>query len=414
MTLKKSSLDYHRKPSPGKIGIISKKLTKTKEQLSLAYTPGVAYPSLEIKNNPNDVWNYTFKSNTIAIVTDGSRVLGLGNIGPKAALPVMEGKSVLFKLLGDVDAFPICLNTQNVDEIVETVKRISPVFGGINLEDIVAPKCFYIEKKLIEKLDIPVFHDDQHGTAVVVLAGLINALKLIGKELTEVKIVINGAGAAGIAITKILLKKGAKNIILCDSRGAIYADRKKHMSSVKKEIAKKTNLNNEKGNLRDVIKGADVFIGVSVANCVTKSMVRNMTHNPIVFALSNPIPEIMPNKAKEAGAKVVATGRSDFPNQINNVLAFPGIFRGMLDVRAKKINDAMKIAAAEAIANIVGNKIKKDYIIPDALDFRVVPKVASAVVKAAMESKVAQKQIKDLDNYEKNVVNRIRRVKFLR
>jgi len=376
--IKKEALKLHKKEK-GKIEIKSKVPLRTKKDLSLAYTPGVAYPCLEIKKNKGNIYKYTSKGNTVAIVTDGSAVLGLGNIGAYAALPVMEGKAILFKEFGNIDAIPLCLDTQNVEEIIDIVKKIAPTFGGINLEDISAPRCFLIERRLSEELDIPVFHDDQDGTAIVVLAALTNALKIVNKKIENVKIVINGAGAAGIAITKILYKAGARNIILCDREGIIYKGRKENMNFAKEEILNFI-IADKKGSLKDAMKEADVFIGVSGPNLVTKEMVKSMNKYPIVFAMSNPVPEIMPDEAKKAGAYIVGTGRSDFPNQINNLLAFPGIFRGAFDGKAKKITEKMKISASHAIANyITEKKLSPDYIIPSALDKNVAKTVAKAV-----------------------------------
>ncbi len=376
----KKSLKLHEKHR-GKIETRSKVPVRTKNDLSLAYTPGVAEPCRQIYRNPKDIYKYTNKGNMVAVVTDGSAVLGLGNIGAKAGMPVMEGKCILFKEFAGVDAFPICLDTQNTDEIIETVKRIAPGFGGINLEDISAPRCFEIEKRLIKELDIPVFHDDQHGTAVVVLAGLINALKVTKKKLGEVRIVISGVGAAGVAVTKLLVSYGAKpnKIYLCDSKGAIYRGRA-HLNEVKKELAKITNTQCIKGGLEDIINGVDVFIGVSKPNLLTSKMIKSMAKKPIIFAMANPEPEIMPNIAKKAGVAIIATGRSDFPNQINNVLGFPGIFRGVLDAGIRIIDDKIKIAAAEAIAKCVVNP-SSDVIIPSALDKKVAKKVALAIKK---------------------------------
>ncbi|MCX7917588.1 MAG: NAD-dependent malic enzyme [bacterium] len=381
--LKKEALKLHKKVK-GKLEIKPKVPLKTKSDLSLAYTPGVAIPCLEIKEDKNKVYEYTWKGNSVAIVTDGSAVLGLGNIGPYAALPVMEGKAILFKQFGEVDAIPVCLDTQEVEEIIDIVKKISPAFGGINLEDISAPRCFIIEKRLNEELDIPVFHDDQDGTAIVVLAGLINALKLVKKKIEDVKIVINGAGAAGIAITKMLYKVGARKILLCDREGIIYKGRKENMNFAKEEITEYL-LESKKGNLKDAMKGSDVFIGVSGPNLVTEEMVKSMNKYAIVFAMSNPIPEIMPDRAKKAGAYIVGTGRSDFPNQINNLLAFPGIFRGTFDAKAKKITEKMKISASYAIANYIPeNKLSPSFIIPSALDKNVAKAVAKAVKESAI------------------------------
>ncbi len=385
------SLKLHREKK-GKIAVISKVKVESMEDLSLAYTPGVAEACREITRNPDAVWEVTSKWNMVAVVTDGTAILGLGDIGPEAGLPVMEGKCVLFKRFADIDAFPICLKTKDVDKIVETVALLEPSFGGINLEDIAAPRCFEVERKLQEKVDIPVFHDDQHGTAVIVLAGLLNALKLVGKELSDVKIVVNGAGSAGTAITKLLLSQGAKNIIVCDKFGALYRGNP-NMNWAQAELAEKTNPQNYKGDLKGAIKGADVFIGVSAPGVLTKEMVKTMNEKPIIFAMANPTPEIFPDEAKEAGAYIVATGRSDYPNQINNCLGFPGIFRGALDVRASKITEKMKLAAAQALASLVSDEeLSPDYIVPKALDERVVPTVAKAVSEAAIKEGVARKK----------------------
>ena len=382
-TLEQQSILLHKKIK-GKLEIKSKVPLKTSLDLSLAYTPGVAGPSRKIAQKNDSVYDYTNKWNTIAVVTDGSAVLGLGNIGPEAALPVMEGKCILFKEFANVDAIPICLATQDVETIVKTVSLISPSLGGINLEDISSPRCFLVEEKLKKLLSIPVFHDDQHGTAVVVFAALINALKIIDKKLPQIKIVLNGAGAAGIAITKFLHNAGAKDVILCDRAGTIYRGRKKNMNFAKEEIAEGTNRNLVKGDLKKAMKGADLFIGVSAPNLVTKEMVRSMDKNSIIFAMANPDPEIMPKLALAAGARIVGTGRSDFPNQINNLLAFPGILRGALDARAKEITEKMKIAAALAIANMVKPKdLREDHIIPSPLNKNVAKAVARAVFKAA-------------------------------
>lgn len=389
MDIRTKALALHR-DNKGKIAIQSKIELKDKEDLGLAYTPGVAEPCKEIHRDRNLVWEYTFKGNIIAVVTDGSAVLGLGNIGPEAALPVMEGKCVLFKKFGNVDAFPLCLGTQDVDKIVETVKLVSPTLGGINLEDISAPRCFEIEKRLKEEIDIPVFHDDQHGTAIVVAAAMINALKVVKKSLKDIKIVVNGAGAAGMAITNLLMNMGAGDVILCDSKGAIYQGRAEGMNPYKEEIAQRTNKEGAK-TLAEALQGADAFIGVSVGGVLTQDMVRTMAQEAIVMAMANPVPEIYPDEAKAAGAKVVGTGRSDFPNQINNVLAFPGIFRGALDVRARDINEEMKIAAANALASLVSeDKLGPDFIITDVFDPRVGSVVAKAVAKAARDSGVAR------------------------
>ncbi len=378
MEIKKEALRLHSEKK-GKIEIISKVKIQDKKDLSLAYSPGVAEPCLEIKNNPEKVYDYTSKGNLIAVISDGSAVLGLGNIGPEASLPVMEGKAILFKEFANIDAFPLILNTQNVEEIIKTIKIISKGFSGINLEDISAPRCFEIEERLNKELDIPVFHDDQHGTAIVVLAGLINSLKIVEKKVSEVKVVINGAGAAGIAISKLLNKYGFRNIILVDTEGAINKSRI-NLNKYKQEISE-FNLKDESGSLEKVIKNADVFIGVSLGNLVTSSMVKSMNKDPIIFALANPIPEISPDLALKAGARIVATGRSDFPNQVNNVLAFPGVFRGILDSRVKKINEEMKISAAEALASLIKDEVREDYILPDIFDKRVVKEVSEAIIK---------------------------------
>lgn len=377
----------------GKIEVIARAPVSSKEDLAIAYTPGVAAPCLEISDNVDLSYKYTRRSNLVAVVTDGTAVLGLGDIGPEAGMPVMEGKCALFKAFGDVDAFPLCIRSKEVDDIVKTVKLLAGSFGGVNLEDISAPRCFEIEKRLKEdpEVDIPIFHDDQHGTAVITLAGMINALKLTGKHIDDISVVVSGAGAAAIAITKLLISRGLKDVVLCDRRGAVYKGRGQNMNPVKNEIAEITNQQGKKGLLADVIKGADVFIGVSAPGVLTEEMVKTMAPNPIIFACANPTPEIMPDQALEAGAAVVATGRSDFPNQVNNVLAFPGIFRGALDVRASDINDAMKIAAADAIASLVSDdELKAEYILPDAFDPRVGPAVAKAVAQAARDSGVAR------------------------
>ena len=374
----------------GKIEVVCRCPLEDKDDLSLAYTPGVAQPCLEIQKDVNKSYELTRRSNLVAVVTDGTAVLGLGDIGPEAGMPVMEGKCALFKAFGDVDAVPICVRSKEVDDIVKTVSLIAGSFGGINLEDISAPRCFEIEEKLKETCDIPIFHDDQHGTAVVTLAALLNALKLTGKKMEEIKVVTSGAGAAGIAIIKLLIAMGLKNVILCDRKGAIYEGRE-GLNKEKEEMAKITNRDHEAGTLAEVLKGADVFIGVSAPGCVTQDMVRSMNENPILFPMANPTPEIMPDLAKEAGAAVVGTGRSDFPNQINNVLAFPGIFRGALDVRAKDINDPMNAAAAHAIANLIDeSELRADYIIPDPFDPRVKEAVSAAVAKVARETGAAR------------------------
>ncbi|MBU2068202.1 NAD-dependent malic enzyme [Patescibacteria group bacterium] len=378
MNYYKKSLELHAKKK-GKLEIKSKLPLNNKTDLSVAYTPGVAEPCREIAKNPAEVYKYTIKGNSVAVVTNGSAVLGLGNIGAQAALPVMEGKCVLFKKFANIDAYPICLDTQNPKEIIKAVKLIAPGFGGINLEDIKAPDCFEVEEKLEKELDIPVFHDDQHGTAIVTLAALINSLKIVNKKADQIKIIINGAGAAGIAVTKLLLAYGVKNIILIDSTGTIYPGREK-LNSAKKEIAKVTNLKKENGKIEHVIKGADVFIGISVANVLKSEWVKIMAPKSIVFAMANPVPEIMPNQAKKAGAMIIATGRSDFPNQINNVLAFPGIFRGLLDNRAKKVTLKMKLEVAKTLASIVKNPTP-DKIIPSVFDKQIVKRISQSIKK---------------------------------
>lgn len=397
LTLREEALHMHR-VNKGKLESKSKVQVRNANDLSLAYSPGVAEPCKEIYDKPETVYDYTMKGNMVAVVSDGTAVLGLGNIGPEAALPVMEGKAVLFKSFAGVDAFPICLGTTDVEKIIETVKLLEPTFGGINLEDIAAPNCFVIEERLKKETNIPVFHDDQHGTAIVTVAGLVNALKLVGKSMTEIKVVANGAGAAGIAIMKLLYTYGVRDIIMCDTKGAIYEGRPFGMNDIKNEIAKYTNRNQETGSLADALKGADVFIGVSVAGALTGEMIQTMNADPIIFAMANPTPEIMPEEAKKAGAKVIGTGRSDFPNQVNNVLAFPGIFRGALDVRATHINEKMKVAAVEAIASLVSeDELSADYVIPAPFDSRVAPEVAAAVAKAAMETGVARIKVDPLE-----------------
>ncbi|WP_125153412.1 NAD(P)-dependent malic enzyme [Clostridium rectalis] len=384
MNIKEEALKLHC-DNIGKLEIKGKISVRNRKDLSLAYSPGVAEPCIEIAKDKQKVYKYTMKSNTVAVVSNGTAVLGLGNIGASASIPVMEGKALLFKEFSGIDAFPICLDTEDPEKVIETVKLISPMFGGVNLEDIKAPECFYIEDRLKKELDIPVFHDDQHGTAIVVLAGLFNSLKLVKKDLREVKILINGAGSAGIAICKLLLKAGAKNIVMCDIFGALVEGDNK-LNSSQTEIAKLTNRNLEKGTLEDVIKNKDVFIGVSAPNIVTREMISTMNKDSIVFAMANPTPEIMPDEAKMGGARIVATGRSDFPNQINNVLVFPGIFRGALDVKAKEINDEMKLAAAKGLANIIcDEKLDDDYIIPDPFNKDVCESVAKEVRKIAKE-----------------------------
>jgi len=389
MDYAKESLRLHYEWK-GKLEMTPRAAVDNKEALSLAYTPGVAQPCLEIQKDVSKSYELTRRWNTVAVVTDGSAVLGLGDIGPEAGMPVMEGKCVLFKAFGGVDAIPLCVRSQNVDEIVNTVALLAGSFGGVNLEDISAPRCFEIEEKLKARCDIPIFHDDQHGTAVITLAGLTNALKVVNKRPDEVRIVINGAGAAAISITKLLLSAGFRDITLCDRRGAIYEGRSDGMNWIKEEIAQKTNRSKRTGMLADMLVGADVFIGVSAPGVVTTDMVRTMAKDAILFACANPTPEIFPDDAKAGGAAVVATGRSDYPNQINNVLAFPGIFRGALDARASDINDAMKIAAAHALADLVGDDLSADYIIPAAFDPRVRDAVASAVEQAARNSGVAK------------------------
>lgn len=390
MDYAKESLRQHEQWQ-GKIEVISTVPVSTKEELSLAYTPGVAQPCLEIQKDITKSYTLTRRHNLCLVVTDGSAVLGLGDIGPEAGMPVMEGKCVLFKSFGGVDAFPLCVKTKDVDAFVETIYNISGSFGGINLEDISAPRCFEIERKLKERCDIPIFHDDQHGTAVIMLAGLTNALKVVNKKLEDVKIAVSGAGAAAIAITKLLLSAGAKNITLCDRTGTIYRGREKGMNWIKREMSEVTNPEGIKGTLSDAMKGADVFIGVSAPKSVNQDMVRSMSQDAIIFACANPTPEIFPDEAKSAGAKIISTGRSDFPNQINNVLAFPGIFRGTFDVRASDINEEMKVAASHALASLVSDsELSPDYIIPAAFDPRVGPAVAKAVAEAARRSGVAR------------------------
>ncbi|GAA0117515.1 NAD(P)-dependent malic enzyme [Clostridium senegalense] len=389
MSIAEEALKIH-KEKRGKLEVVGKMKVECSKDLSLAYTPGVAEPCVQIAKNKDAVYDYTIKGNTVAIVSNGTAVLGLGNIGAEASIPVMEGKALLFKEFGGIDAFPICLDTEDPEEIIKTVKLLSPVFGGINLEDIKAPECFYIEKRLKEELDIPVFHDDQHGTAVVVLSGIYNALKVVNKELEDVKIIINGAGSAGIAICKLLLNAGAKNIIMCDRHGAI-TENQDFINDAQKAIAKVTNREMAEGELKDVIKGADIFIGVSAPGILTKEMVSSMNKDSIVFAMANPVPEIMPDLAKEAGAKVVATGRSDFDNQINNVLVFPGIFKGALEVRATEITEEMKLAAARGIAGLIKEEeLSETYIIPKALDKRVSDSVSKEVKRIAKECGVAR------------------------
>ena len=390
MDYAKESLRLHGEWK-GKIEVVTRVPVENKDDLSLAYTPGVAQPCLEIQKDVNKSYELTRRWNMCLVVTDGSAVLGLGNIGPEAGMPVMEGKCVLFKAFGDVDAFPLCIKSNDVDEIVNTIYMISGSFGGVNLEDISAPRCFEIEKKLKEKCDIPIFHDDQHGTAIITLAGLTNALKVVRKKKEDVHVVMNGAGAAAISIARLLLTAGFQNITLCDRKGAIFEGRPEGMNPVKDEMSKVTNLDKKAGSLADMLVGADVFIGVSAPGAVTTEMVKTMNKDAIVFACANPTPEIFPDDAKAGGAKVVSTGRSDFPNQINNVLAFPGIFRGAFDVRAKEINDEMKLAASEALANLIADEeLSPEYIIPKAFDKRVGPAVAKAVAEAAKRTGVAR------------------------
>ncbi len=389
--LRDEALKMH-KEHQGKLGIYSKVAVHNAKDLSLAYSPGVAEPCLDIYADETKVYDYTSKGNLVAVVSNGTAVLGLGNIGPKAAMPVMEGKAVLFKSFADVDAFPICLATSDTDKIVETVKLLEPTFGGVNLEDIAAPQCFEIEDRLREACDIPVFHDDQHGTAIVTAAGLINALKLADKKIEDIRVAVNGAGSAGVAIVKLLLSMDVKDVILCDTKGIIYDGRPVGMNRFKDEMARMTNREQKQGTLAEALIDADVFVGVSAAGAVTKEMVCSMHRDPIIFAMANPVPEIMPAEAKEGGALVVGTGRSDFPNQVNNVLAFPGIFRGALDVRAKEINEEMKLAAVFAIADLITDKeLHADHVIPDPFDPRVAAHVAAAVAYAAMKTEVAQR-----------------------
>lgn len=399
-SMREAALNMH-KEKQGKLTVKAKVPVRNADDLSLAYSPGVAEPCKEIHGDVSQVYDYTMKGNLVAVVSDGTAVLGLGDIGPEAAMPVMEGKAVLFKTFAGVDAFPLCVSSTDIDKIVETVKMLEPTFGGVNLEDIAAPNCFVIEERLNKETKIPIFHDDQHGTAIVTLAGLINALKVVGKKMEDIRVVANGAGAAGVAIIKLLLSLGVQDIIMCDSKGAIYEGRTKGMNWVKEELANMTNKRRVKGSLAEAIKGADVFIGVSVEGAVTIDMVRSMNRDPIIFAMANPVPEIMPEDAFQAGAVVVGTGRSDFPNQVNNVLAFPGIFRGALDVRATHITESMKIAAAYAMADLIStDELSAEYVIPAPFDPRVAPKVAEAVAKAAMESGVARIQV-DPENVRK-------------
>ena len=403
MSLRDDALEMHRE-NQGKLEITPNVKVTNKQQLSLAYSPGVAEPCKEIHEDSRKVYEYTIKGNTVAVVTDGTAVLGLGNIGAEASIPVMEGKAALFKSFAGINGVPIALDTTDTQEIIKTVKLIAPNYGGINLEDISAPRCFEIEETLKKETNIPIFHDDQHGTAIVTMAGLINALKIVDKELTNVKVVLNGSGAAGIAIVKLLHAYGVNNMIMCDSKGAIYSGRNFGMNDTKTYVAKWTNKDKVEGSLEEVIKDADVFIGVSVADILTQDMVKTMADDPIIFAMANPNPEINPNEAKQAGAKVVGTGRSDFPNQINNVLAFPGLFRGALDVEATHINEDMKKAAVEAIVHLIDeNELHPDYCIPGPFDKRVAPSVAKNVAKAAMESGVARIKIDTQEIFDKTM-----------
>ncbi|QGY84631.1 NAD-dependent malic enzyme [Staphylococcus epidermidis] len=403
MSLRDDALEMHRE-NQGKLEITPNVKVTNKQQLSLAYSPGVAEPCKEIHEDSRKVYEYTIKGNTVAVVTDGTAVLGLGNIGAEASIPVMEGKAALFKSFAGINGVPIALDTTDTQEIIKTVKLIQPNYGGINLEDISAPRCFEIEETLKKETNIPIFHDDQHGTAIVTMAGLINALKIVDKELTDIKVVLNGAGAAGIAIVKLLHAYGVNNMIMCDSKGAIYSGRNIGMNDTKTYVAKWTNKDKVEGSLEEVIKDADVFIGVSVADILTQDMVKTMADDPIIFSMANPNPEINPNEAKQAGAKVVGTGRSDFPNQINNVLAFPGIFRGALDVEATHINEDMKKAAVEAIVHLIDeNELHPDYCIPGPFDKRVAPSVAKNVAKAAMESGVARIKIDTQEIFDKTM-----------
>ncbi|MDN5828012.1 MAG: NAD-dependent malic enzyme [Staphylococcus equorum] len=403
MTLRDEALEMHRR-NQGKLEVTPKVQVTNKEELSLAYSPGVAEPCKEIHEDSRKVFEYTMKGNTVAVVTDGTAVLGLGNIGAEASIPVMEGKAVLFKSFSGIDGVPIALNTTDTDDIVNTVKLLEPNYGGINLEDISAPRCFEIEERLKKETKIPVFHDDQHGTAIATVAGMTNALRIVDKDLSDIKVVLNGAGAAGMAIVKLLYSYGVRDMIMCDSKGAIFEGRAFGMNDTKAYVAKWTNREKIEGSLNDVIRDADVFIGVSVADLLTKEMVESMADDPIIFAMANPNPEIQPDVAKAAGAKVIGTGRSDFPNQINNVLAFPGIFRGALDVEATQINEAMKQAAVEAIANLINpEELNPDYCIPGPFDKRVAPSVAREVAKAAMESGVARNDMDPEEIYEKTM-----------
>jgi malate dehydrogenase (oxaloacetate-decarboxylating) len=395
MNLRDEALSLHYK-NRGKLGVYVKTPIDSKKDLSLAYSPGVAEPCKEIYEKPEKIYDYTMKGNLVGVISNGTAVLGLGNIGPGASLPVMEGKAALFKTFAGLDAFPLCIDETDVDRFVEIVRRLEPTFGGINLEDIAAPQCFEIETRLKKEMGIPVFHDDQHGTAIVTMAGLINALKLVGKQLSEIKVIVNGAGAAGLSIVELMKRMGIEDIILCDTIGAIYEGRTVRMNAIKEQMALKTNKGKVQGTLEDVIVGTDVFIGVSAPGVLTQEMIRSMNTDPIIFAMANPIPEIMPEEAKAAGARVIGTGRSDFPNQVNNVLAFPGVFKGALDVVAREINEEMKVAAVNAIASLVSPEaLSEDFVIPDPFDKRVVSHVACAVAQAAVKTGVARKPISE-------------------
>ncbi|EOB7305900.1 TPA: NADP-dependent malic enzyme [Staphylococcus aureus] len=403
MSLRDEALEMHKR-NQGKLEVKPNVKVTNKEELSLAYSPGVAEPCKDIYEDKRKVYDYTIKGNTVAVITDGTAVLGLGNIGPEASIPVMEGKAVLFKSFAGINGVPIALNTTDTEEIIKTVKLLEPNYGGINLEDISAPRCFEIEERLKKETNIPVFHDDQHGTAIVTLAGLVNALRVVNKDIAKIKVVLNGAGAAGIAIVKLLYAYGVRNMVMCDSRGAIFEGRSYGMNPTKDVVAKWTNKDKIEGSLEEVVKDADVFIGVSVANALSQDMVKSMADNPIIFAMANPNPEIIPDDAKAAGARVVGTGRSDYPNQINNVLAFPGIFRGALEVEATHINEEMKKAAVEAIADLIDSfELNEDYCIPGPFDKRVAPSVARNVAKAAMESGVARIEVDPQDVYDKTM-----------
>ncbi|HDA4512491.1 TPA: NAD-dependent malic enzyme [Staphylococcus aureus] len=403
MSLRDEALEMHKR-NQGKLEVKPNVKVTNKEELSLAYSPGVAEPCKDIYEDKRKVYDYTIKGNTVAVITDGTAVLGLGNIGPEASIPVMEGKAVLFKSFAGINGVPIALNTTDTEEIIKTVKLLEPNYGGINLEDISAPRCFEIEERLKKETNIPVFHDDQHGTAIVTMAGLVNALRVVNKDIAKIKVVLNGAGAAGIAIVKLLYAYGVRNMVMCDSRGAIFEGRSYGMNPTKDVVAKWTNKDKIEGSLEEVVKDADVFIGVSVANALSQDMVKSMADNPIIFAMANPNPEIIPDDAKAAGARVVGTGRSDYPNQINNVLAFPGIFRGALEVEATHINEEMKKAAVEAIADLIdSSELNEDYCIPGTFDKRVAPSVARNVAKAAMESGVARIEVDPQDVYDKTM-----------